>query len=241
MNNCCKVLSFVFALAVAGCATPTKSKTFTISGSLSNYAGTPLANGVVHLKGKKFKDLFSAKTDKKGQFSIEAPAGQYLSLYVVKDYAEKYLEFWHWGLNLNRNIHRDIKIDTLELYNITAWKSFGGLMIYFRPMSLIKYRKTGARGANDPKAKGTSVLPKLTQSSIKVSVNNVPAPVRKVQVVDEITSSNGRKIEGILVNAGFPSVGGSPDLFEICLDIEDTDTKEKGMGCYDMPNLPWNF
>ena len=233
-----KILLLIIVIFHVGCTTNSK-KVFTISGKLTNYKNEPLPDGIVRLKGKKFEDLYEVKTDSNGKFLLKAPMGQYLGLYAVKDYGEKYLEFWYWDLFLNRNVTKNIKIDTLEVYGLKAWKTFNGLMVYFRPMSLLKYKKLGAKGPNDPIAKNKSIFPSLESSSIKVSVNNLPVKILRLQKVFEVTSKDGRTVEGLLLNTSFPrKFRLEKTHLEICIDIHDEVTDERGMACQDTLNLP---
>ena len=63
-------------------------------------------------------------------------------------------------------------------------------MIYFRPMSLLKYKKLGAKGPNDPVAKNKSIFPSLGANGIKVSVNRFPVKVLRLQKIFEVTSED---------------------------------------------------
>lgn len=235
-----KFFLLVFALFLTSCAVSSGGKRFSVSGVLTDYSGTPLEGGVIRLKGKGFKDLYTTHSDSQGRFLLEAPAGDYLALYAVKDYASRFLEFWYWGLILNRDLYKETKIDTLEVYGLQTWKTYGGLMIYFRPMSLLRGKAEKAKGE---KFNELRLFPEMTKQDVKVLVNGHAVETRKVEEVREVVSSTGDMMKALLVNASFPKgkIHPEADWIEVCVDITDNKTQERGMACHSLKNTAWSF
>ncbi|MPM91320.1 hypothetical protein SDC9_138448 [bioreactor metagenome] len=108
---------------------------------------------------------------------LEAKNGYYTFMVAVKDYGEKFLEFWCQNINLESNITINAAIDKLEVYGLHCFIVKGGypsMMVYFRPMSLEKF-KLGER----------DICPNMINSSIKVSINGYESKVYKVNKVEE--------------------------------------------------------
>ena len=56
----------------------------------------------------------------------------------------KNLEYWCQNINLAQDLKLDIRFDTLEIYGLHVFSvkgAYPSLMVYFRPMSLEKYKK----------------------------------------------------------------------------------------------------
>ena len=71
---------------------------------------------------------------------------------AVKGYAVNYLEYWCQNIPLSENTSLDISFDTLEIYGLHVFSVKGagnGLMIYFRPMSLVKFQQGNENIAPD--------------------------------------------------------------------------------------------
>ena len=113
-----------------------------LTGTIRDKLGTSISGAVVELKDEHFQTVFSAVSDEKGEYVLEADPGRYPFLIAVKDYAAKNLEYWCQNLDLRQDLRLDIRFDKLELYGLHAFRIKGGenpLLVYFRPMSLDKF------------------------------------------------------------------------------------------------------
>lgn len=108
--------------------------------------GNPIANAMVLVKDRQFQTLYETESDAQGAYSLELPAGSYPFIMAVRDYAERYLEYWCQNLTLTQDTQLDLPFDSLEIYGLHAFRVLGGypsLMVFFRPMSLEKFKQGG--------------------------------------------------------------------------------------------------
>lgn len=131
----------------------------------------------VELKDNRFNTTHETMSDENGCFELIVPDGVYPFLVAVRDYAEKYLEYWAHNVPAYGEICFDIHIDTLELYGINAFIIQGAaraLSVYFRPMSLDKFQK-----------KEADISPDFDNAGICAMVNGIQAEVLVVNKVQE--------------------------------------------------------
>lgn len=148
-----------------------------IKGVITDKNKCKLDGVYVALFNSEFEEISSAKTNEHGEYMLEAKNGYYPFMVAVKDYGEKFLEFWCQNINLESNITINAAIDKLEVYGLHCFIVKGGypsMMVYFRPMSLEKF-KLGER----------DICPNMINSSIKVSINGYESKVYKVNKVEE--------------------------------------------------------
>ncbi len=103
----------------------------------------PISGVTVEIKDERFQTLYCAESDKKGYYEIEAADGIYAFVIAVKDYGVNNLEYWCQNLDLRRDQRLDARFDKLEVYGLHGFAVKGGLnalMVYFRPMSLVKFQ-----------------------------------------------------------------------------------------------------
>lgn len=139
-----------------------------------------LAGVSVELKNDRFQTIYEATSDETGHFELTVPDGVYPFLTAVRDYADKFLEYWAHNIPLYDEVNLDIQIDTLEVYGINAFVVKGAaqaLSIYFRPMSLEKF-KVGE----------TDIAPDFDSDWIHVAVNCRESEVLVVNRVQEYIS-----------------------------------------------------
>lgn len=151
-----------------------------LTGTVCDKEGNPVSGALVELKKEDFQTAFSAVTDEKGHYTLEAEPGVYPFLTAVKDYAAKNLEYWCQNLDLSRDIRLDIRFDKLELYGLHAFPIRGGvnpLMVYVRPMSLDKF----LAGEQD-------IAPEIAQ--VEAKLDGAPAFVRKINPVKEMAEAD---------------------------------------------------
>lgn len=131
----------------------------------------------VELKNDQFQTVYETISDENGHFELTVPDGVYPFLTAVRDYADQFLEYWAHNVPLYNKLTLDIQIDTLEVYGINAFVVKGAakaLSIYFRPMSLEKF-KAGER----------DIAPDFDDDGICVSVNCRKSGVLVVNRVQE--------------------------------------------------------
>lgn len=131
----------------------------------------------VGLKNSEFEDVFSTMTNGNGEYFLEAKPEYYPFMYAVKEYGENFLEYWRHDISLTDDIVINARIDKLELYGLHCFKirgAYPALTIYFRPMSLTKYKV----GEED-------IAPDLSPAMIQVSVNGRRVAVFLLNKVEE--------------------------------------------------------
>lgn len=114
-----------------------------LSGYTKDINANPIAGANVYIMSERFEPLHQTVSDGEGFYSFDLPAGKYKYLVAVKDYGEKYLEYWCENIDLDGDKTVDARFDTLEVYGLNVFRVMGGhpaLMVYFRPMSLEKFR-----------------------------------------------------------------------------------------------------
>ncbi len=114
-----------------------------ISGYVTDKNGICVEGATIEIKNEKFETLYQAYSNKLGYYEIDAERKKYPFLIGVKDYAESGLEFWCQNIDLTKDISLDLSFDKLEIYGLHVFRVKGGypsLMIYFRPMSLEKFK-----------------------------------------------------------------------------------------------------
>lgn len=134
----------------------------------------------VELKNDQFQTIYKTISDQNGCFELTVPDGVYPYLIAVRDYADKYLEYWANNIPAYEELDLNISIDTLEVYGINAFVVKGGgaraLSVYFRPMSLQKF-----------KAKENDIAPVFGIDGICAAVNGHKSEVLVVNQVKEYT------------------------------------------------------
>ncbi len=114
-----------------------------LSGYTKDRDGKTLPGVLIEIKDEGFHTQYRTWSDAEGRYTLEAPAGTYPFLTAVRDYGESYLEYWGQNIPLTQDRELDIRIDTLEIYGLHVFAvkgAYPSLMVYFRPMSLQKFR-----------------------------------------------------------------------------------------------------
>lgn len=131
----------------------------------------------VELKNDRFQTVYKTTSDENGCFELTVPDGIYPYLTAVRDYADKFLEYWAHNVPIYGELNLNVQIDKLEIYGINAFIIKGAataLSIYFRPMSLEKF-KNGE----------TDIAPDFESDGIYVAVNGRKSEVLVVNRVRE--------------------------------------------------------
>jgi hypothetical protein len=163
-----------------------------LSGYTKDKNSNPIAGANVYIMSERFEPLHQTVSDEKGFYSFDLPAGKYKYLVAVKDYAEKYLEYWCENIDLDGDRTIDARFDTLEVYGLNVFRVMGGhpaLMVYFRPMSLEKFRAGEA-----------DICPDIT--SIRAFVNGGEVAVLETNKVREFAVD--RSMSAYLIQIALP-------------------------------------
>ena len=124
------------------------------------------------------------------------PDGLYPFLTAVRDYGNQYLEYWAQNVPAQQDLELHIRIDTLEVYGLHAFIVKGAantLHIYFRPMSLEKF-----------KAGEADIAPVLNEKDITVAVNGRESKVYVVNLVREYIGEENRHLLAYLIQSSIP-------------------------------------
>ena len=176
-----------------------------LHGFVTDKNNLSLPGVLVEIKNSEFQTIYSAETDQSGYYEIELTAGFYPFLTAVRDYGERYLEYWCHNLKLDLDTELNIKIDTIEIYGLNYFRiagAFPALMVYFRPMSLQKFL-----------TQAEDVAPDIEK--IDFSVNQKKCAILKVNSIEEYIGE--RSLRAYLVQIE------EPENHWNKLDLEITD------------------
>lgn len=164
-----------------------------LSGYTLGKDGQPICGAVVEIKNADFQTLYRTESDELGFYQIDAANAVYPFVAAVKEYGVRYLEYWCQNLDLNQDRRLDVRFDTLEIYGLHAFCVKGGLnalMVYFRPMSLDKFRAGEA-----------DIAPELNR--IKITIDGADA---KVLVTNPVHESIGdQELTAYLLHVSNPN------------------------------------
>lgn len=217
---------------------PISEGTVEVSGTVVDFSNLPLEGATILFKDELFKDLETATTNARGEFHAKLPKRSY-TIFAVKDYRENYLEYWHWNYQPNPNIPLRIKIDGIELYGMKAWTAgsteLPSLVVYFRPMSLQRWKDAGSPGQKSelPKTGHINIAPKFTTESVSATINGRPAEILGLNGVNEYIKSD-LSIQAFLIHLKLTSGSLSLPRGTLCLTLHDPEMAESGMGCLDL-------
>ena len=192
--------------------------------SMANIKGTTagregaLASVSIEIKNENFETIYRTLSDESGKFELCVPDGSYPFLTAVRDYGDQYLEYWAQNVPARQELELHIQIDTLEVYGLHAFIVKGAanaLSIYFRPMSLEKF-----------KAGEADIAPVLTESDITVTVNGQKSKIYVVNPVREYIGEERRYLTACLIQSSIPE--GIQEWERIDITICDS---EKHIGC----------
>ena len=188
-----------------------------IKGTTVGIEGT-IASVSIEIKNEDFKTIYQTLSDESGKFGLCVPDGVYPFLTAVRDYGDQYLEYWAQNIPAQQELELHIQIDTLEVYGLHAFTVKGAanaLSIYFRPMSLEKF-----------KAGEVDIAPVLAESDITVAVNGRESKVHVVNPVREYIGEERKYLSAYLIQSSIPE--GIKDWERIDITICDS---EKHIGC----------
>lgn len=147
----------------------------------------------VEIKNEQFETLYKTISDEAGDFSLSVPDGIYPFLTAVRDYGDRYLEYWAQNVPAQRELTLDVHIDTVGVYGLHAFHVKGAanaLTVYFRPMSLQKFKS----GAHD-------IAPELGKRNITVLVDGQQSEIYCLNRVQEYAGEDAGLLTAYLLQA----------------------------------------
>jgi hypothetical protein len=204
-----------------------------ISGTVTDFEGTPIGGAAVELKKTDFQSAYRCLSDAQGKYHLLVEPGSYIALtaIVTEDYATKKLEYWAWNIPAFRDLEINPRYDRIEVYAMNAWRPQGALpslQVYFRPMTLQRVVNQGGVEALKT-AKLIDIAPELTHEDIVATIDGQQVAVLHVNKVLE-AAPNGQLIFGYLIQIALPEKQPATDYWRICLMITDPATGEMGEG-----------
>ena len=233
-------------------ASPKRSATFVISGTVSDFQGKPIAGATIRLKNRAFENLYETISDKMGKYSLAVKEGDYYCLYAIKlsEYRVNRLEYWAWDVPVHSDMVIDPRYDRMEIYGIHAFEPQvtpqETYMLYFRPMSLAKtlavaagrkvdeasFRSAGrTEGLLNETGQLTDMAPDaITADELTVEVNGARAEILAINKIREY--ARGFFMYGYTVQIRKPEHGGRAELKydRIAITLHSAETGESGMG-----------
>lgn len=189
----------------------------TIKGTTMGREGA-LASVSIEIKTENFETIYQTFSDKNGKFELYVPDRVYPFLTAVRDYGDQYLEYWAQNVLAQQELELHIHIDTLEVYGLHAFTVKGAanaLSIYFRPMSLEKFKACEA-----------DIAPVLKENNITVAVNGQKSKIYVVNPVQEYIGEERKYLTAYLIQSSIPE--GIQEWERIDITICDS---EKHIGC----------
>ena len=159
--------------------------------------GEGILSGVsVEVKNEQFETIYETVSDEAGFFSLSVPDGIYPFLTAVREYGDRYLEYWAQNVPAQRELTLDVRIDTVEVYGLHAFHVKGAanaLTVYFRPMSLYKFKS----GAHD-------IAPELDKRGITILVDGQQSEIYSLTRVQEYAGEDVGLLTAYLLQASVP-------------------------------------
>jgi len=205
-----------------------------ITGTITDFQNHPIAGAEVDVRDAHFQDAATSSTDVHGMFRLTVKKGRYMALFACKDYKVKHLEFWAWNLMVDDNMIINARIDDLEVYAINAFliqREPPSMQIYFRPMSLERFKKAGGKAILDA-SPFIDIAPKLSTNDVNVTINGEPVKILELNRVPErdIARPDTQEIWAYLMQTTLPKHQ-DDKIWKIRIALRDTETKEQGEGC----------
>jgi len=226
------------------------AKKIKIFGKVTDFGQNPLQDAVVEIKNAHFEAIHKTYTNSAGEYEIFVEKSLYMALMAYKDYKTKYLEYWAWNVPAYQDLQIDPRIGELEVYAMNAFRPQGAypsLFIYFRPMSLKRWREFKNRKAIR-KIDVIDISPDLSENCIEVKINRKTVEILELNRVKEYAGGINsiiaylvqltipkKSLIGYLIKAAFhmrgPESRKNLGYTRVDVTIKDTQTGEKGEGC----------
>jgi len=157
-------------------------RVYRLSGRVTDFDGKPIeavvcANGVQGV---------AAPTDRAGRYDLWLPDRHIPSLLAADaGYGKSTLQCWVYDYRPQDDLALDMRVGQIELYELHAWRGYGGLKVDFIPMSVAIVNALFGQGKKPGSLK--SVGPELSPDDISVEVDGTAARILSVHTREEIT------------------------------------------------------
>lgn len=162
--------------------------------------------------------MYETVSDEAGRFSLSVPDGRYPFLTAVREYGDRYLEYWAQNIPAQRDLTLPVRIDTIEVYGLHAFHVKGAanaLTVYFRPMSLQRFQE----GEPD-------LAPELDKCDITVLVDGQQSEILSLNRVQEYAGEETGLLTAYLLQASVPQ--SADDWERVDVSVRD---ENGGFGC----------
>jgi hypothetical protein len=149
---------------------------------------------------------------------------------ILKDYTVWFLEYWAWNVPVTDTLELSPRIGGLELYALNAFRPQGAwpsLFVYFRPMSLSRYRADQERISEASEEEIVDIAPPLQTDNITVDINGSRVEVVCLNPVREYVGE-GNHMDACLVQVSLPDEFDSARHSRIDIALHDPETDERG-------------
>ena len=206
----------------------------TISGKVTDFTGQSIDGALIMVKGDNFSTFVDTTySDAKGDYSIIVNKGKYSGIAAVRmeDYNKTKLEFWAYEISAYENLNINIRYDRLEVYGVNIFSVQGGYpgyTIYFRPMSLTRFKTA------DLNSDTIDIAPPTDMIDIKIVVNEKRVRVNSIQRVVEYAGK--QKMYAYLIQTELSEPSETKyNKFQII--VEDKENGDRGEAIYFKENL----
>ena len=158
-------------------------------GRATHFDGRPIAHPIVTTSGGP-----CAVGDAHGNFEIFL-CGPARTLAVWDEsYSFSTVETWLTHIDLQRDLEVDVRIGTLELYELGAWSAFSGVYLHFIPMSLSRSLPLVQQGLTEEELIGhPEVWPHLAEQDVRVLVGGDEVPISSFSEFEDFMSERDGK------------------------------------------------
>jgi len=199
-----------------------------IAGTVTDFGGRTIGGAEVQVVNNQFQPVARTTTGSQGEYELRVPAGRYMALIAVKDYRVRYLEYWSWNLQATSDLAIDPRIGGLEVYALNAFRPQGGypaLMVYFRPMSLRRFKADSARSASGKRL--IDIAPQLVAEDVSVVLDGAALDVLALSRVTEAAGPT-QSMVAYLVHVALPKAWPQGATGRLRLTVSDRETGEQG-------------
>lgn len=242
-KNKAKAITVILLLLTTAIHPLLAQKRVCISGTVTDFDNHPIAGSDVFVQDKDFKDLYHVKCDKKGQYVLRIPAGEYPYLSAIREanypqsphfngnVTDARLEFWSWGFIADRDTTLNLRYQRMEVYGVNVFSVQGGsatYQIYVRPMSLTRT----AQWMTD-RSKPAHFAPEADKLKAEVTIDGEPVKVLLKQPVREFATAE-QTLDAYLLTVAMPTKKASKPYRVFRIVLEDMENGDKGEALYYM-------
>lgn len=222
----------VIFMFILGSSAKEETEMVEISGIVTDFDNKPIEGADILLMNDQFEPVYQTTSNTKGEYKLYVKIGTYLGLFACKDYKTKNLEYWAWNVPAYYDLEINPRIDGLEIYAGNAFMPQGALpslFIYFRPMSLKRYKDISDKGGAEPRSI-IEIAPDLSKDDIELKINDEQIDILELNKIREVTGKDQSMI-GFLIQSALPKNWIKSEYLRICITLRDAETTERGEAC----------